>query len=143
MEQKPYLELTDLELLTLCVWREARGEGMLGKRGVAHVVCNRVKRPCWWGHTVKQVILHPEQFSSFNMRDPNSSKWPTDVEPAGEDSEMAASLVLGGTDDDPTKGATHYHDISIEFPERSWGLRSKFEETLEVGRLKFYRQIVD
>jgi len=76
MQAAAYSELSALDLMKLCVWREARGEGMLGKRGVAQVIQNRANDPSWWGHDIRSVILKPWQFSSFNMADPNSEKWP-------------------------------------------------------------------
>src|SRR5450755_941272 len=41
MQAAAYSELSPLDLMKLCVWREARGEGILGKRGVAQVIQNR------------------------------------------------------------------------------------------------------
>src|SRR6202042_2007527 len=36
MQAGAYSELSELDLMKLCVWREARGEGILAKRGVGH-----------------------------------------------------------------------------------------------------------
>jgi hypothetical protein len=72
-----FKSLTNLELLTLLLYGEARGEGLDGMLAVASVVMNRVavgtgsSRPCWWGKDIKSVILKPQQFSCFNEDDPN------------------------------------------------------------------------
>jgi hypothetical protein len=65
MQAAPYSELSPLDLMKLCLWRKARGEGMLGKRGVAHVIQNRADDPSWWGHDVHSVILKPGNFRAL------------------------------------------------------------------------------
>jgi spore germination cell wall hydrolase CwlJ-like protein len=140
MDVQPYQELSDLEILALCCYREARGEPMAGKRGVCHVIKNRTLKPGWWGHDYKSVILKPWQFSSFNTSDPNSDVWPKDIEKAWLECMDAASAVLVGDDPDTTDGALYYHDTSITFP-KAWGLENAFVNTLNVGRLKFYRPV--
>ena len=134
MQPQLYSDMSDLELLSLCVWREARGEGLLGKRGVAHVVKNRSDQPGWWGQTVKSVILHPMQFSSFNPGDPNEEKWPEDNDPSYSDSLTISEDVLINGDEDITKGATSYFDVSIPTP--IWA--GTMTLTLAVGRLRFF-----
>ena|ERR1700733_2590693 len=135
MEPQPYNSIPPLELCALCVWRESRGEGILGKRGVAHVILNRALRPGWWGSSISSVILFPFQFSSFNVGDPNSDKWPSDGDPSYADSLGVAEAVLDKGDPDLTNGATSYYDISI--PPPSW--TSSMTLTFEVGRLRFYK----
>ena len=137
----PYENLSDLHLIALAIWREARGEPIEGKRGVAFVIANRVRKPGWWGKDWKSVILKPWQFSSFNSNDPNSSKWPTDdSDPTFNDCLTAAYEAHDGLGADPTSGAFYYHDTSIPFP-KAWGEESQYENTLTVGRLKFYKPI--
>jgi hypothetical protein len=138
MQPTPYANLSDLELLSLCVWREARGEGLLGKRGVCHVVKNRSDQQGWWGTSVKSIILHPWQFSSFNENDPNADKWPADNDPSYSDSLTVSEDVLVNGDGDITNGAQYYHDISIPTP-AAW-LEAGYVLTLAVGRFKFFRQ---
>ncbi len=134
----PYAHLSELELLELCVWREARGEGLLGKRGVAHVIQNRAAHPGWWGGpSIHSVILKAWQFSSFNPGDPNSEEWPDDNDPSFADCAEICEAVARGTDEDITSGATSYHDISI--PPPAWATDGSNELTLAVGRLKFYK----
>ena len=135
MKPRPYSSLSELELLSLCVWREARGEGLLAKRGVAHVVENRVARPSWWGDSVRSVILHPFQFSSFNEGDPNSNKWPDDNDPSYSDSFTVSEDVMVNGDQDLTGGAVSYYDTSIEPP--YWARDMIF--TIALGRFRFFK----
>ncbi len=141
MNPLPYKDLSDLVLLELCVWREARGESLDGKRAVAHVIRNRVYGATkWWGHDWQSVILHPWQFSSFNAADPNADKWPDDTDPSFAECCQAAVPVYLGSDTDLTNGATYYHDTSMGWP-HAWGNPADYELTLELGRLKFYKRI--
>lgn len=126
--------------MALCCYREARGEPFDGKRGVCHVIKNRADRPGWWGHDVPSVILKPWQFSSFNGNDPNAEVWPADESAAWTDCMAAAAAVLVGNDPDLTEGATYYHDTSIMFP-KAWGNVLAYQNTLNVGRLKFYKPL--
>jgi spore germination cell wall hydrolase CwlJ-like protein len=140
MEAQPYGNLSELALLALCCYREARGETLFGKRAVCHVIKNRVSSPGWWGHDIVSVILKPWQFSSFNEQDPNSQVWPADEAPAWTDCLSAASAVLVGDDPDNTDGALYYHDVSMGWP-ANWGKESDFVNTLNIGRLRFYKPI--
>jgi spore germination cell wall hydrolase CwlJ-like protein len=146
MNPQPYNELSDLPLLELCVWREARSEPFDGKRAVAWVIKNRSARASWWNEhiagSLSRVILHPYQFSSFNATDPQRDKWPNDSDPVFADCCAAAIPVYTGDDDaDPTLGATYYYDTSIEWPS-AWGEQSEFVNTLNIGRLRFWRTVV-
>ena len=141
MNPLPYKDLSDLTLLELCVWREARGESSDGKRAVAHTIRNRVYGATkWWGHDWHSVILHPYQFSSFNANDPNADKWPDDTDSSFAECCQAALPVYLGNDTDLTQGATYYHDTSMGWP-HAWGNAADYELTLELGRLKFYKPI--
>lgn len=142
MNPQDYTSLSDLTLMQLCVWREARGEGYDGKRGVAHVIRNRTLVPSWWNRhipgSVACVVLQPFQFSSFNPTDPNADKWPADDDPSFAECCAAALAVWQGTDEDNTDGATYYYDTSISWPS-AWGDQSKYVNTLDLGRLRFWK----
>jgi len=132
-----YKNMSDLSLLELCVWREARGEPVDGQRGVAHVVRNRVYSGTrWWGDDWRSVILHPWQFSSFNPSDPNSKRWPSNDDYAALSG--IVEPVFSGTDADLTNGATFYYDTSIKWPV-AWGPERNYDNTLNIGRLKFFK----
>lgn len=138
MEAQPYENLSDADLLALCIWREARGEGMLGKRGVGHVVSNRVSHNKFFGHDVRSVILKPWAFSSFNANDPNADKWPADADPSWMDSQTAAKQVLSWNDPDLTSGALYYFSPPLKEAPHAWG---SVGVTLVCGNLTFCKPI--
>jgi spore germination cell wall hydrolase CwlJ-like protein len=134
MTPENYAALSDKDLMALCVWREARGEGILGQRGVAHCIKNRADDPMWWGHDIRSVILKPFQFSSFNVGDPNEKLWPLGDDPQLLEISPMCDSVLAGTDKDITDHAQFYHDVSVTPP---WA--EDYILTLQVGRLLFYK----
>lgn len=146
MQSQPYLQLSDKEILSLAQWREARGESFEGKRAVAWTIKNRVDHPCWWNQPIganptlwHATILKPYQISSFNPGDPNAGKWPEEVDAAFIACSRIAMGILDGSDiSDLTFGSTHYFDRSISFP-KAWGKESDWENTLSLGRLKFWK----
>ncbi len=92
------------------LWQEARGEPDIGRRAVAHVLANRLKRGTW-GTTLAEVCLYPFAFSGWNPRDPNRLKA---ARLADDDLELAACARLiaaatSGSDIDPTLGALSYY----------------------------------
>lgn len=137
MNAIPYDSLDDVTLCALCVWREARGEGMLGKRGVAHVITNRVQHG-GYGLGFHGVILKPYQFSSFNASDPNSSKFPLDGEADWLDCMDAAKAVTQTAEEDFTKGSLFYFSPPLTAPPPAWG---PVEPMLTVGRLTFCKPV--
>lgn len=91
--------------LALCVWREARGETLLGKLLVCQVIENRVTDPRW-PDTYIGVITQPLQFSAFNKNDPNVTAYPSETDRAWPDCVAAADLILAAPS--PITHATHY-----------------------------------
>src|SRR6266851_6346288 len=139
MEPRPYGEISDLELLALCCWREARGEGMLGKRGVCHVILNRAKSGHFGGHEIHGVILKPYQFSSFNANDPNSDKWPVEGEASWLDCIDAAKAVTENCDEDFTRGSLFYFSPPLTVPPvRQWG---SVQIVIKVGNITFCKPV--
>jgi hypothetical protein len=142
MNQVPYNELSTLDILYLVVFREARGEGSDGQRGVAHVVRNRTFIPAWWNShksgDYHAVVLFPYQFSSFSPGDPNSNLWPDDNDPAFLACKHNSMWIPCGMDPDNTGGATDYFDDSISWPS-NWGAQSDYINTLNTGRLRFWK----
>ena len=73
----------DLNNATLCVWKEARGDGPLAMTAVAHVIFNRVGAP-GFADTLHDVIYGKNQFSSMSIStDPEynlAAPEPTDPE---------------------------------------------------------------
>lgn len=144
MNPQPYSELSDLQLLELCCWRESQDQPFDAKRAVCHVIKNRSLVASWWnGHiagSLSRVILQKWQFSSFNVGDPNEKKWPADEDPSFADCCAAAIPVYTGDDADNTNGATYYYDTSIDWPE-AWGPQSGYVNTIDIGRLRFWKPV--
>jgi spore germination cell wall hydrolase CwlJ-like protein len=57
--------MDDTALLALCVWSEAAGESVAGKRAVAQVILNRMARKYHSDGTVAGTVLAKDQFSGF------------------------------------------------------------------------------
>lgn len=142
MNPQPYENLSDLELLSLMCWREARGEIQMAKRAVCCVARNRVNAQTYFGKTYHEVILHPYQFSSFNapprthITDPNESKWPEDDEADFLDSLDAAKQVMDPGTNDVTNGASLYFSRPLTMPPVSWGA---VLPTASIGHLVFWK----
>lgn len=96
--------------LALCVWREARGETMLGKLLVAQTVENRVNDPRW-PDTYVGVITQRLQFSAFNAGDPNALMFPSESDAAWPDCVSAAQFVIASPGSVTT--ANHYHTTGV------------------------------
>lgn len=111
-----------IDILARTLWGEARGEGPIGMRAVAHVVNNRVALAhthggAWlWGNDFITVCRKPYQFSCWNLGDPSRAKLIV-IDARNREFRTArtlASAVINKTDrDDPTFGATHYHRFDI------------------------------
>ena len=102
-------EICDTFYLALTIYREARGEPLAGKAGVAHTVLNRVANPTWWGNSIDSVVTKKWQFSS--LTDPNDkqlTKWPLLTDSVWQACLQCAIECLNGTISDPTGGATHF-----------------------------------
>jgi N-acetylmuramoyl-L-alanine amidase len=102
---------------------------------VIWVILNRAAVKSWWNGQKQfdpvAVILQPFQFSSFNLSDPNSTKFPVNGDPIWEETKLAA--ISPGEDN--TGGATSYYDTSIPAP--SWTNEMIF--TIQLGALRFFK----
>lgn len=105
----------DLEILARTLYGEARGEPLEGRQGVAWVIRNRVmwRPPQWWGDTVFGVCIKTDQFSCWNVGDPNSAKanGVSVTDPTFLELVAIGDAVMRGEIPDPTKGSTHYERI--------------------------------
>jgi len=111
---------SDHELLTACLWAEARGEPPEGQAGVCNVILNRVRKRM--AKNVRDVILAPQQFSWTDPADVNYSKVFTagTSDPIGWQRAMDISTqALAGKLDDNTRNADHY--LNIEATRRARG----------------------
>jgi len=71
MNNELFEALDEVKLLTLCIYGEARNQGLDGMLAVGSVVMNRAREPKWWGTDARSVILKDWQFSCFNECDAN------------------------------------------------------------------------
>ena len=152
-----FLRLPPLELITLCVYGEARGESPAGRQAVMNVIRNRMRtfgrysdpgiRRCGLGKEFHSVILKKWQFSCFNIGDPNRQKLiniSSDVireVRCNKSLRAIYSMTIFFSDmSDNTDGANLYHYIHMkEYP--SWALSDKVTKTVEIGRHIFYKEV--
>jgi len=123
----------DVYVASLCAWREARGEGRDGIRGVLHVIANRGKA---WNKSWAEIVYQRLQFSSMTAPgDPQLELVPKTTDPIFQECCEIAMVISAGGDFDLTQGATHYYAISI--PEPNWAKLMTF--TVQIGRQRFYK----
>ena len=127
----------DVDVLARTVYGEARGASALGKEAVAHVVLNRWRRGGWWGNTILKVCLHKLQFSCWNDSDPNREKLM--VVDLGDslfrECHYAALAAIRDEDNDPTRGAFHYHTYAVS---PAW---AKDKPYLSIGHHRFVTDV--
>ena len=136
----------DVHSMALCVWKEARGEGQLGMRAVAHVIKNRVGCP-GFAHNIHDVVYGKNQFTSMSV--PNDPEFNLIPPPGDAQFSYAMSMcqsVLTGTDIDPTYGAHYYENAAtatsgwfgrvIAGPDGLGTEQHHFTE--QIGKQKFY-----
>jgi spore germination cell wall hydrolase CwlJ-like protein len=124
-------------MLSLCLWREARGEDVDGMTAVACVVRNRVIKN---DSSYYAEVTKPWQFSSITAKDdPQLNKWPLAADASMAVADGIALAVADGNTEDVTMGATLYYDDSISFPE-SWD-KTKVSATVKIGRFNFFKEI--
>ena len=104
--------LSDEELLTACLWAEARGEPEEGQQAVCNVILNRVRKGM--ATSCRAAILKPHQFSWTDSSDPNFAKVFTAATDAPESWARALGIArssLAGTLADVSKDADHYLNV--------------------------------
>lgn len=99
--------------VSLCLWREARGEGEDGIRAVMHVIH---KRALLWYKRAKEpyhaAVYDHAQFTS--MSDPNDRQYtlfPSDTDSVYLLCEKIAQEVISGCSTDNTCGALYYANL--------------------------------
>jgi spore germination cell wall hydrolase CwlJ-like protein len=92
----------------LCVWREARGEGVEGMRAVAWVIFNRAKA---WNLTTRGVVMEPNHFLSMTVP---PYRFPSRNDPQYEEAKQIVAKIIDGRDaEDPTMGALHIGELYV------------------------------
>ena len=119
-----------MEIVPLTVWKEARGEGEAGMRGVYWVIANRAAAGRSWPAYPERVCLQSMQFSCWNNHDPQRDLYPE----VGDPQYAMAVSICSQPGTDPTLGATCYYDVSIPAP--PWATPKNFK--VQVGRMRFY-----
>ncbi len=126
-----------LNLAARTVWGEARNQGRHGWEAVAWVLKNRLDRPGWWGKTLSEICLKPQQFSCWNLVDPNRAQilaLPDDA-PLLVEIQRTVEAVLDSRVADPTGGATHYHTAGVD---PKWD--DEMIKTATIGDHLFFRE---
>lgn len=141
--------LSELDVLSLTVWAEARGECEEGQRAVAYVILNRVVDPKWWSReardgipddTVAAVCLRSKQFSCWNdgtesykvlqrpslLRDPKLLRI----------RELCQQVMTDFPKNDPTYGANHYCTHAVA-SKTSWARGRK--PLVSIGNHRFFK----
>ena len=129
-------QLSEEELLTACLWAEARGEPEQGQQAVCNVILNRVKKRM--AGSISAVILQPNQFSWTNAKDVNFSKVfsAKTKDPAGWNRANTIALTaLGGTLADNTKNADHYLNVEVTRKLRGGALPKWADEGMREGKV--------
>lgn len=98
------------DLLIRTVIGEADNQPELGKAAVANVVLNRLNAG-GYGDDVKGVLFKPKQFEPWGTRAKELMSYSPDS-PAYSAASAAVDKVLSGNYEDPTKGATHFANVS-------------------------------
>ena len=139
----------DYFMLSICLWREARGEGNTGQLAVACVVRNRVKKN---SSSYFEEIVKPWQFTSITgTGDPELTLFPNLKDQIWPQSQVISQSVIDNKTDDITGGATLYYNPKgiksnktikltdgsiVPFPQ-TWD-ESKVEQTAVIGKHIFF-----
>ena len=129
-------DLSQEDLLTACLWAEARGEPEEGQKGVCNVILNRAKKRM--AADIPAVILQPNQFSWTNPADVNFHKVftaKTDDPKSWERAQRIAQAALSGTLEDNTKNADHYLNVEVTRKARGGTLPKWAEEGIRDGKV--------
>lgn len=139
-------QLTDMFLPTLCLYREARGESLQAKQGVAWSIRNRVDHPSWYGKTWVDVVTKYCQYTSMNPPkdkvtgkawDPNLIVYGSGDDPAWQECVKVIFDVRCSNVPDPTGGATFYFDKSMDKNPPVWA--KQYVHTADIGNIHFYK----
>ncbi len=115
----------DVQIAALTIYAEASSGSNDERDAIARVVVNRL-RSGRFSPTAAGVCLDAEQFSSWNS-DPRNRRNllraanAPDNDPVMQQCALAFIWARTNQEPDPTRGATHYHDRSIDPPEWTKG----------------------
>lgn len=127
-------QLTDIELLALMVAGEADNQPLEGKVAVAMTVMARLDRQrSYYGLTVRDIILRPYQYSTFNANHWRrfTQRIPAYIQLA----ELAIKCLLIS----PAQGATHYCRFDLK-PMPTWTQKQYSTLLGRIGQHNFYQE---
>jgi hypothetical protein len=118
-------DLSDIEILALTIYGEARGESIAGQVAVGCVIRNRTIKDNY-----RDICLAPKQFSCWNLDDPNralldelglklfSGEVPDEI----KQELWVAQGIINDAIKDSTKGAKNYLTTSLFYSNKrpSW-----------------------
>ena len=115
------IDVVDAHWMALTMWGEARNQGEIGMRAVAHVIANRWRAKSH-GSYVTDTVNAAWQFSCWNKNDPNRAMMLAieDLPEGGAAhrqwlaAKRIAAEVLAGRSADPTGGALFYHTTAVQ-----------------------------
>ena len=125
----------DVHCLAQNIYFEARGEPMVGKVAVAHVVLNRAADRRWPRKVcsvIKQGGYKKRHRCQFSWWCDGRSDEPVN-RAAWKESLHVAKLIKKGVANDPTNGSLWYHAISVS---PSWA--KKLDRYARIGQHIFY-----
>ncbi len=140
------------DLTALCLWREARGEGLIGMQAVANVVANRAakrKTAC------DDEVMRAWQFSSMTAEgDPQLLVFPHGSDEMWRNAQQLAAAAKAHSLIDLTHGSTLYYapkgivtaknvmisgGVEIRFP-MNWNAAA-VEYATTIGNHVFFREV--
>ncbi len=127
----------DIQIAAATLYMEASGEPLEGQQGVCSVLINRM-RDGRWGPTLAAVCLAPQQFSSWNTKDPNRKRLAlaSDDDPLLLKFQEMVQAALSEGAPDPTLGSLWYFNPTLAKP--LWA--SSYVLTAQLGNQNFYKQ---
>jgi len=116
-------KLSEVDILTLTIYGEARGEPIEGQVAVGNVIANRKKNNK--ASTYAEICLAPDQFSCWNENDPNydilmkyAGVFENDQNVSPTDKLLdqcmwVATGIISGVVNDNTDGALNYITVNL------------------------------
>jgi N-acetylmuramoyl-L-alanine amidase len=121
----------DAAIMAKTAYHEARSDGDRGMLAVCLVIRNRGGK----SGKVRDVVRKPSQFSVWSEGGAARKTVIPAKDPHYAKALRVARRVLAGKVRDITRGATHYHEVSIR---PAWAKR--LTPTVRIGRHQFYRE---
>lgn len=134
-EEQEKVDEEAVNYMAATLFMEARGEGDVGMRAVAHVIVNRANHGGYGGWSVYDVVTSPWQFSPWNggFRQPViRNQWQQD---RWDEAVQISREVLSGQSVDPTNGALYFHATYVR-PRWSRGATGR----TRIGNHIFYQR---